>query len=137
MSQQYEHNGLIYFRIYGVKDGVTKELCELEEDCEDIDEALERLHEQIYNLFGKYLENLRIPIRKCFYQVETYTNNAGPLIDYCVVTSEKSAKLPVKNFTFELVEQGEWTIHATSVDVPPKDRDFARLLRDSVAKYAL
>lgn len=131
-------NGLIYFRIYEEKGGSTKELCELEEDCEEPEIWLEELSNEIREMFETYVRT-NFTIVKMVLQVETYTRNAGPLIDYCIVHTDTGlTESALANFKFEICKKDEEsTLYATTTMLPSSGMDFAKMLRAPVAKYLL
>lgn len=106
-------SGLIYFRIYMKRDGSTKELHELEDDSEEVENLLEELSGEISETFETYVRT-NFTIVKVVTQVELY--DANPVIDYSITHTDPSlTESALAGFNFEICKKyGDYALYATT-----------------------
>jgi hypothetical protein len=118
--------GLFEFSIFAVSpEGKIRELTEEEEYeyCYD-----EELGDAIYNHVDKFLEE-DVDVAEYDFQVETYENNGGPLIDYCItMKSDGYDQSPMYAFSLEGIsiphrEKEGWRIAVSAGGVRKEDED--------------
>lgn len=108
----YVNSGLYYFRIYGKKDGKTIDIYELEKTDIYEQNTMHNIHDKIKKMFKEYLIDRGIALYEMSYQVEPFTRNNGPLIDYTVKTSN-NIDISIEYFkpNFTIVQDNGWTIY--------------------------
>lgn len=113
----YTYSGLYYFCINGEKDGKTMDIHELEDANLYDEDTMFYISDKIDGLFMKYLMNYGITHFEMSYQVEAYTRNGGPLIDYCFKISD-IVDIDFNNFDPEFVieQDNGWTIYVKCYD---------------------